>query len=49
MNPPKVLSELLIAIFFLLYGIFVFVPVSFGGVILGILALAIGILKFIGR
>ena len=49
MKVPKKLSELLFAIFMLLYGLVVFVSIPLSGTILGILALVIGVLKFLGK
>ncbi|MEN8241220.1 MAG: hypothetical protein ABFS17_04825 [Chloroflexota bacterium] len=49
MKVPKVLSELLFAIFILLFGINYFVALPFATFIFGILAIAIGVLKFLGK
>jgi hypothetical protein len=49
MKVPKVLSELLFAIFMIVFGLTFFITVPFSDVVLGILALAVGILKFIGK
>lgn len=49
MKAPSKLSELLFAIFMILYGIAAFASFPLSGTILGILALAVGILKFMGR
>jgi hypothetical protein len=49
MKVPSVLSELLFAIFMLLFGITFFVDFPFSGFILGILAIAVGVLKFLGK
>ena len=49
MRVPSVLSELLFAIFILLFGITFFVDFPFSGFVLGVLAIAVGVLKFLGR
>lgn len=49
MKVPSVLSELLFAIFMIVLGIASFVAIPSSEVILGVLALATGILKFLGK
>jgi len=49
MKVPKVLSELLFAIFMIVFGLTFFLAVPFSDVILGILALVVGVLKFLGK
>ena len=49
MKVPKALSELLFAIFMIVFGLTYFISIPFSEPILGILALAVGILKFLGR
>jgi len=49
MKVPKALSELLFAIFMIVFGLAIFIAIPFSDTILGILALAVGILKFLGR
>ena len=49
MKVPKMLSELLFAIFMIVFGLTFFITVPFSDVVLGVLALAVGILKFIGK
>lgn len=49
MKVPKALSDLLFAIFMIVFGLTYFITVPYSGPILGILALAVGILKFLGR
>lgn len=49
MKVPKLLSELLFAIFMLLFGISYFVDFPFAGLLLALLAVVIGVLKFLGK
>lgn len=49
MKAPKMLSELLFAIFMIVFGLTFFIAIPYSEPILGILALAVGILKFLGR
>jgi hypothetical protein len=49
MKVPKKLSELLFAIFMILLGIEYLAGFGFSGVILGVLAIVIGVLKFMGK
>jgi hypothetical protein len=49
MSVPKALSELLFAIFMIVFGLTYFISIPYSAPILGILALAVGILKFLGR
>jgi hypothetical protein len=49
MKIPSTLSELLFAIFMIVFGITFFVAIPFSEIILGVLAIAVGVLKFLGR
>lgn len=49
MKAPSLLSELLFAIFLIVYGIATFWSFPASSTVLGILALAAGILKILGR
>jgi hypothetical protein len=49
MRAPNVLSDLLFAIFMIVFGLTYFISIPYSAPILGILALAVGILKFLGR
>ena len=49
MKVPKVLSELLFAIFLLVFGLNFFFAFPFYDLVAPILALAVGVLKFLGK
>lgn len=49
MKAPQVLSELLFAVFLLLFGVSYFIEFPFAGLLLALLALAVGVLKFLGK
>ncbi len=49
MKVPKALSALLFAIFMLVYGIGHFVDIPSADLILAVLAIAVGVLKFMGK
>jgi uncharacterized membrane protein HdeD (DUF308 family) len=50
MKVPKVLSNLLFAIFMIIFGLTFFgITFTYIDVILGILAIVVGVLKFLGR
>jgi len=49
MKIPKVLSDLLFAIFMIVFGLVFFITIPYSDVILGILAIVVGVLKFLGR
>jgi hypothetical protein len=49
MKVPKVLSELLFAIFMIVFGLTFFIAIPYDTFILGVLALAVGVLKFLGK
>ena len=49
MKVPKALSDLLFAIFMIVFGLTFFISIPYKDPILGVLALAVGILKFIGK
>jgi hypothetical protein len=49
MKFPKALSDLLFAIFMIVYGLDIFISIPYDKPILGVLALAVGVLKFIGK
>jgi hypothetical protein len=49
MKVPKVLSELLFAIFMIVFGLTFFITIPFSDMIIGILAIVVGVLKFIGK
>lgn len=49
MKVPSKLSELLFAIFMILFGITFFTGFPFDSFVLGVLAIAIGVIKFLGK
>jgi uncharacterized membrane protein len=49
MKVPSKLSELLFAIFMILFGITFFTGFPLANLILGVLAIAVGVLKFLGK